>query len=380
MTNRPMERPSAIEQTNKATAIRFIQAFNNDDWKAVREVVASNYVFHHPIGGTVQAGPEGMVSAWSGFKAALPDSWHPIPVMITEGDYVTVLLPTYGHFTGEPYHGFPPTGKWVEYGMVNMVRLEEGKLAEMWFGMDSLAEMQQMGVAPSAEPRKPSLTEKANIEAFQRNVNTQNREYDNVAAFDDAVVALGPPQHGEATTTRRVEIYRFAEGSPTLLYAYEFMTNPPYSGDPSVDTEASRTVAERWINDVLIGHKLNALDAITSPSILVHRTAMPCEASHYGISGVKQWLGDQWSAFPDLTIADYFSTARGDIVAARWAARGTSQGNFLILPPTGKTVEYTGVSMYRIEDGKIAEIWETRNTLGIMRQLNPEMGGEHHKH
>jgi predicted ester cyclase len=211
-------------------------------------------------------------------------------------------------------------------------------------------------------------------------VNTENREYDNLAAFDDAVVALGPPQYGEDTTRRRVEIHRFADGSPTLVYAYEFATDPPYSGDPSVDTEASRAVVERWIDDVLIGHNLNALEAITSPNILIHPTAMPCEASHYGISGVRQWLGDQWSAFPDLTIADYFTAARGSIVAARWAARGTSQGNFLILPPTGKTVEYTGVSMYRIEDGRMAEIWETRNTLGIMRQLNPDMGGGQHEH
>jgi predicted ester cyclase len=107
---------------------------------------------------------------------------------------------------------------------------------------------------------------------------------------------------------------------------------------------------------------------------------MPCEASYYGVSGVKQWLGDQWSSFPDLTIVDYFTVAQGDIVAARWTASGTSQGNFLILPPAHKTIEYTGVSMYRIEDGKMAEIWETRNTMGIMQQLNPEMGGGQHHH
>ena len=66
--------------------------------------------------------------------------------MIAEGDYVTVLLPTYGNFTGEPYHGIPPTGKWLEYGMVNMVRLENGKTAEAWFGMDPFAEMRQMAI------------------------------------------------------------------------------------------------------------------------------------------------------------------------------------------------------------------------------------------
>ena len=250
----------------------------------------------------------------------------------------------------------------------------------MWFGMDPLAEMQQMGVAPSAPQRELNENEKANIGLLQQTLKTQNREYDNVVAFDDVVIALGPPQYGEDTATRWLEIYRFTNGSPALVYTHEFTIDPPYSGDPSVDTEASRAVIERWFNGVLIGHDLNALDTLASPNILVHRTAMPCEADHYSIDGVRQWLEKQWSAFPDLTITDYFTVARGDIVAARWAASGTSRGDFLILPPTGKTVEYTGVSMYRIEDGKIAEIWETRNTLGIMRQLNPEMGGGHNHH
>ncbi|MFC1969720.1 ester cyclase [Chloroflexota bacterium] len=116
------------------------------------------------------------------------------------------------------------------------------------------------------------------------------------------------------------------------------------------------------------------------PDILIHRTAMPCEASYYGINGVKHWLDEQWGSFPNLVITDYFTLAQGDIVAVRWTGRGTSEGNFLILPPTGKMVEYTGVSMYRIEEGKIAEIWEARNTLGIMQQLNPEMGGGQHHH
>ena len=43
-----------------------------------------------------------------------------------------------------------------------------------------------------------------------------------------------------------------------------------------------------------------------------------------------------------------------------------------MLPPTGEVVEYRGVSIYRIEDDTIAEIWDTRNTLGILLQLNPD--------
>jgi predicted ester cyclase len=213
-----------------------------------------------------------------------------------------------------------------------------------------------------------------------RAINTTDQEFDNLTAFGDVVVALGHPQYAEDTFTRKVEIYRATNGSLKLVYSQEFTTNPPYAGGPSADAELSRAVAKRFFEDVLIGHDLAALAEIVSPDILIHPTAMPCEASYYGINGVGDWLGRQWKAFPDLTITDYFTIAQGDIVAAHWTACGTSKGNFMMLPPTGDPVEYTGASMYRIEDKKIAEIWETRNSLGIMRQLNPDIGKDRHSH
>ena len=73
-----------INKNYKVIATQFIEAFNTNDWETVRKVVSSKYLFHHPIGGTVHAGPEGMVAAWSSFKSSLPDSWHPIPVTITD--------------------------------------------------------------------------------------------------------------------------------------------------------------------------------------------------------------------------------------------------------------------------------------------------------
>ena len=182
-------------ETNKEIATRFIHAFNNDDWDAVREVVDPKFVLHHPMGGTAQLGPEGMIKVWSHFKAALPDSWHPIPVMITEGAYLSVLLPTYGTFNGEPHQGVKPTGKWLEYGMVNIVRIENDKLVEAWFGMDPLVELQQMGAAPPIPSRRLTKNEKDNVKLFLKSVNKRKEEYDHVTSFDNVVVAMGPPQY-----------------------------------------------------------------------------------------------------------------------------------------------------------------------------------------
>lgn len=369
-----------VSENHKAVATKFIEAFNTNDWETVRKVVAPDYVYHHPIGGTVQAGPEGMVAAWSSFKSSLPDSWHPIPIMITDREYLAVLLPTYGNFTGEPYHNIPSNGKWLEYGMVNIVRFEDGLIAENWLGMDPLVEMQQMGVAPSIPPRQLTLIEKKNIKLFQETINTQGQEYDNLTAFGNIIVAMGPPQYKKDTTNRKVEIYHQVNGKVKLVKFNEFTTNPPYSGNPSIDTELSREIINGFINEVLIGHKLDTIAKIFSSNILIHPTAMPCEATYYGINSAHNWLETQWKSFPDLTIIDYFTVAEGDIVATHWKARGTSKGNFLMLPPSGKSVGYTGSSMYRIENGQIAEIWETRNTLAIMGQLNPDINKGTHSH
>ena len=214
----PTETAHKVQEANKAAAVRFIHGFNDDDWDTVREVVAPGFVFHHPLGGTVEAGPDGMVSTWAGFKVLSPDSWHPIPVMIADGDFVAVLLPTYGHFSGQGEHAPPPTGGRLDYGMVNMVRLEGGKLAEMWFGMDPLVEMQQLGVAPPPAPRELTPMAEANLSAFRRTVSDDDAQFDNVAPFDDVVVAISPPQAQPDTTTRRVEIYRFDGGTRTRVY------------------------------------------------------------------------------------------------------------------------------------------------------------------
>jgi predicted ester cyclase len=364
-------------EMNRVAAIRFIEAFNTAAWDDLPNVVAPDFVLHHPMGGTMRLGPQGMAQVWGHFKAALPDAWHPIPVLIAEGDYVANLLPTYGTFTGDPHQGIAPTGRWLEYGMVNIVRLEGGKLVEGWFGMDPLVELQQMGAAPAAPRRTLTAPERAAVELFEKTAKTSGAEYDNLTAFGDVVVALGPSQHARDTRVRTLEIFRVEDGAPSLVRSHEFPTIPPHAGDPLVDRDASRAVVTRFFNEILIGHDRDALAALVSPDILIHPAAMPCEASYYGIEGTGRWLAASWDAFPDLTVTDYATVAQGDIVAVRWSARGTSTGIFLGLPPTGGKVESSGVSMYRIEGDRIAEIWDTHNTLGIMLQLNPGLAAGH---
>ena len=73
----------------------------------------------------------------------------------------------------------------------------------------------------------------------------------------------------------------------------------------------------------------------------------------------------------EITIEEQI--AEGDKVLTRFRTRGTHQGELWGIPPTGKEVEITNMSMSRIEEGKMAEEWPApdrlADRLGMMQQL-----------
>jgi predicted ester cyclase len=59
-----------------------------------------------------------------------------------------------------------------------------------------------------------------------------------------------------------------------------------------------------------------------------------------------------------------------DLVAARWTASGTHTGKWGDVAPTGKLAEFSGVNIFRFgDDGKVMEIWNHRDDLGLREQL-----------
>jgi len=74
-------------------------------------------------------------------------------------------------------------------------------------------------------------------------------------------------------------------------------------------------------------------------------------------------------AFPDARATIEDMVAEGDKVAVRVTWRGTHQGDFIGIPPTGKTFEMTNTAIFRIADGKWAETWATVDNLGLLQQL-----------
>jgi predicted ester cyclase len=92
------------------------------------------------------------------------------------------------------------------------------------------------------------------------------------------------------------------------------------------------------------------------------------------VEDAKQEAANVRRGFPDLesTIEDLI--AERDKIVAHWRAQATHRGEYMGIPPTGNRVNFTGISIYRIEGGKIAESWGVSDLLGMMQQLGAVSG------
>ena len=89
-----------------------------------------------------------------------------------------------------------------------------------------------------------------------------------------------------------------------------------------------------------------------------------------GYEQAKQLSSTFLAAFPDAQITDEDVIAEGEKVVRRYTTHATHQGETeLFGPPTGRQIELKGITIHRIEGGKIVEEWESFDNLSMMKQL-----------
>ena len=132
-------------------------------------------------------------------------------------------------------------------------------------------------------------------------------------------------------------------------------------------TEANVAVVSRIWNEVWNQGKLEACDEIFSPDYVGVIPAQPGPIR--GIEQFKQMVTVYRTALPDvhLRVEDLFTV--GDRIAVRWVSRGTNTGPMMGIPPTGKSVEIMGISLFQMAGGKVVAEWEGFDTMSMMHQL-----------
>jgi predicted ester cyclase len=132
---------------NKALVRRFVdevQSGGNID--LIDEVCSPGFVNHSAPPG-IPADREGLKILTAMFRGAFPDSHFTIEDMVAEGDKVATRKTFHGTHGGD-FMGMPPTGRVVSMGLIDIVRVSDGRVVEHWAMGDSLGMMQQLGVIP----------------------------------------------------------------------------------------------------------------------------------------------------------------------------------------------------------------------------------------
>jgi steroid delta-isomerase-like uncharacterized protein len=112
-----------------------------------------------------------------------------------------------------------------------------------------------------------------------------------------------------------------------------------------------------------------ALHSLVTPDYVVH----PEEAR--GPDGLAEVVQGYRNAFSDLSVTIEQQFTEGDYVATRTTIRGRHDGELMGTPPSGRQVEFTGLTISRCRDGKIEEEWELVDVTTLLRQIGalPEM-------
>lgn len=132
-----------------------------------------------------------------------------------------------------------------------------------------------------------------------------------------------------------------------------------------MSTEENKALVRRGYEEMNKGN-LARMDEGFAADVVVHT---PAGQETHGLEEGKQLITKLWRAFPDHheTVDDI--VAEGDKVVARVRWTGTHQGEFQGIAPTGKQVTLRAITIYRIAGGKIVEVWEEADILGLMQQL-----------
>ena len=142
-------------------------------------------------------------------------------------------------------------------------------------------------------------------------------------------------------------------------------------------TEVNKAVIHRF-NEALNNGNFNLFDELLTPDFVRHCQATP-DVQVRNPEDYKHLNEQIVATYPDFQSTIHFLLAEGDMVAAYATCTGTQTGQMGPFPPSGKQMKSDFLSIFRFEDGKIAELWVEWDNLIILTQLGhfpPPIKGE----
>jgi steroid delta-isomerase-like uncharacterized protein len=131
--------------------------------------------------------------------------------------------------------------------------------------------------------------------------------------------------------------------------------------------EANKDVVGRF-TDALNNKDFDLLDDLMVPDFVRHCQATP-DVQVRSLNEFKELQKQFLKSFPDQKVTTEMMIAEGDYVAGYATYTGTQEGPMGTLPASGKKVEFKFLSIFRLEEGKIAELWVEWDNIAVLTQL-----------
>jgi len=129
----------------------------------------------------------------------------------------------------------------------------------------------------------------------------------------------------------------------------------------------NEALVRRFYDEVWSGGNVDVAEEIFAQDYVRH-DLRPTRAAPGG-AGMAAIAAAFRGAFPDLRMDVDLILSDGELVAARWTSAGTFSGPWGDVSPTGVRATFSGVNIFRIRDGRVVELWNHRDDLGLMEQL-----------
>jgi steroid delta-isomerase-like uncharacterized protein len=130
------------------------------------------------------------------------------------------------------------------------------------------------------------------------------------------------------------------------------------------------TATLRQVYELINAHDIDAFGENLADDFVEHEELPGGSPTR---DGVKAFFRMQIAAFPDLAMTPEDIVDGGDKVVARVRFTGTHEGEFMGMPPTGKTVDVQVIDIMRFaDDGLVHEHWGVFDAMGMMRQLSAD--------
>jgi steroid delta-isomerase-like uncharacterized protein len=141
--------------------------------------------------------------------------------------------------------------------------------------------------------------------------------------------------------------------------------DPGEQSEADLSIEANKALVRRFINEIFVEGRLGAVDELVADDFVPHTWPY----SGDGRQDLRQAMERVSKGLADAAFVIEDMIAEGDRVAVRLTASATQVGEFMGMPPSGKSYTIGEIHIFRVTDGKVSEHWHQLDQAGLMKQL-----------